>query len=39
MTLWKGNGAVLRSSSQQQLKEWTELFNFQNYLIAMDWNF
>ena len=37
MTLWIGNGAILKSSSQQQLKEflktyssWTELFNFQN---------
>ena len=37
MTLWIGNGAVLKSSSQLQLKEfekinssWTELFNFQN---------
>ena len=36
MTLWKGNGAVLKSSSQRQLKEfcknnsWMELFNFQN---------
>ena len=36
MTLWIGNGAVLKSSSQWQLKQfrkkysWTELFNFQN---------
>ena len=37
MTLWIVNGAVLKSSSQYQLKEslkinssWTELFNFQN---------
>ena len=36
MTLWIGNGAVLVSSSQWQLKtlkinnSWTELFDFQN---------
>ena len=37
MTLWTVNGAVLKSSSQWQLKEilkinnsWSELFNFQN---------
>ena len=36
-TLWIGNGAVLKSSSQWRLKEflkistlWPELFNFQN---------
>ena len=36
MTLWIGNGAVLKSSSPWQLKEflklnnsWMELFNFQ----------
>ena len=36
-TLWIGNGAVLKSSSQWHLKvilkidsSWTELFNFQN---------
>ena len=36
MTLWIANGAVLKSSSQWQLKaikinsSWMELFNFQN---------
>ena len=37
MALWIGNDAVLKSSSQWQLKElkkkndsWPELFNFQN---------
>ena len=33
ITLWIGNSAVLKSSSQWQLIEfekWTELFNFQN---------
>ena len=46
MTLWIGNGAVLKSSSQWQLKEfWKlnssghELFIFKNLLIAIDWNF
>ena len=35
MTLWIGNGAILKNSSQWQLKNfenkysWTELFNFQ----------
>ena len=39
MNLWIGNGAVLKSSSQWQLKEflkinssWMELFNFENSL-------
>ena len=39
MNLWIGNGAVLKSSSQWQLKEflkinssWMELFNFENLL-------
>ena len=40
MTLWIGNGAVLKSSSQWQLNfqrilkinnSWTESFHFQNY--------
>ena len=46
MTLWIGNGAVLKSSSQWQLKEfWTlnvsihELLIFKMLLIAIDWNF
>ena len=46
MTLWIGNGAVLKSSSQWQLKEfWKinssghELFIFKILLIAIDWNF
>ena len=39
MTLWIGNGAVLKSSSQWQLKEVDELFIFKILLIAMDWNF
>ena len=37
MTLWIGNGAVLKNSSQWQTKRilkinnsWTALFNFQN---------
>ena len=36
MTLWIGNGAVLKSSRPWQLKDfennnsWTELLNFQN---------
>ena len=45
MNLLIGNGAVLKSSSQWQLKEfrkinnsWTELFNFQNSFV-IDWNF
>ena len=46
MTLWVGNGAVLKSSSQLQLKEiWKfissvhELFIFKILLISIDWNF
>ena len=46
MTLWIGNGAVLKSSSQLQLKEFLKLndsvhklFIFKIPLIAMDWNF
>ena len=46
MTLWIGNGAVLKSSSESQLKEVRklnnsvhELFIFKILLIAMDWNF
>ena len=45
MTLWIVNGAVLKSSSQWQLKEfWKnnsihELFIFKILLIAIDWNF
>ena len=46
MTLWIGNGAVLKSSSQWQLKEvWKlnisvhDLFIFNILLIAIDWNF
>ena len=46
MTLWIGNGAVLRSSSQWQLKEVLklnnsvhELFIFKLLLIAIDWDF
>ena len=46
MTLWIGNGAVLKSSSQWQLKEvWKlndsvhELFIFKILLIAIDCNF
>ena len=45
MTLWIGNGPILKSSSQWQLKEfWKlnhsvhELFIFEIILIAMDWN-
>ena len=43
MTLWIGNGAVLKSSSQWQLKEFGklnsyvhELFIFKILLIAID---
>ena len=43
MTLWIGNGAVLKSSSPWQLKEFCilnnsvhELFIFKTLLIAMD---
>ena len=46
MTLWIGNGAVLKSSSQWQLKEFLklnnsghELFVLKILLIAIDWNF
>ena len=46
MTLWIGNGAVLKSSSQWQLKEfWKYIIHDRNYLIfkilliAIDWNF
>ena len=46
MTLWISNGAVLKSSSQWQLKEfWKlnnavhELFILKILLIAMDWKF
>ena len=46
MTLCIGNGAILKSSSQWQLKEfWKlnysrhELFIFKILLIAIDWNF
>ena len=46
MTLCIGNGAVLTSSSQWQLKEFGklnnsvhELFIFKILLIAMEWNF
>ena len=46
MTLWIGNGAVLKSSRQWQLKRilkinssWPELFNFKILFNAIDWNF
>ena len=40
MTLWIGNGAVLKSSSQWQLKESIHgLFILKIFLIAIDWNF
>ena len=46
MTLWIGNGAVLKSSSQWQLKEFRklnysvhELFIFKILSIAIDWSF
>ena len=46
MTLWIGNGATLKSSSQLQLKEFWKLNNsshklfiFKICLIAIDWNF
>ena len=46
MTLWIGNGAGLKSSSQWQLKAFLklnnsvhELFIFKILLIAIDWNF
>ena len=35
MTLWIGHGAVLKSSSQWQLKK----FIFRILLTAIDWNF
>ena len=45
MTLWIGNGAVLKSSSPWQLKEFRksnnsghDLFIFKILLIPMDWN-
>ena len=45
MTLWTGNDAVLKSSSQWQLKEFLKLnnsghesFTFKILLIAIDWN-
>ena len=45
MTLWKSNGAVLKSSGQWQLKEVSELNNsvhelfiFEIILTAIDWN-
>ena len=46
LTLWIGNGAVLKSSSQWQLKDVLklnnsghELFIFKILLNAIDWNF
>ena len=46
MTLSIGNGAVLKSSSQWQVKEFRKLnksvhesFIFKVLLIAIDWNF
>ena len=46
MTLWIGNGAVLKSSCHWQSKEFRkldnsvhELFVFKILLIAKDWNF
>ena len=46
MTLWIGNGAVLKSSRQWQIKEfWKlnntvhELFIFKILFIDTDWNF
>ena len=39
MTLWIGNGAVLKSSNQWQLKEFRKTNNFKIRLIAIDWNF
>ena len=46
MTLWIGNGAVLKSPSQWQIKEFSklnnsvyELFIFKILLIAIDLNF
>ena len=46
VTLWIGNGALLKSSSQWQLKEFWKLNNsvhevsiIKILLIAIDWNF
>ena len=46
ITLWIGNGAVLKSSKSMAIKRilkmnnsWTKLFDFQILLIAIDWNF
>ena len=46
MNLWIGNGALLKSSKQWQLNEYSklnnsghELFIFKFLLIAIDWNF
>ena len=41
MTLWIGNGAVLKSSSQWQLHEkfMTEYLMFKIILTAINWNF
>ena len=46
MTLWIVNGAVLKSSSHWQLKEFQKLIIhgrdnliFKIHLIAIDWNF
>ena len=46
MTLWIGNGVVLKSCSQWQLNELCklnnsghEIFIFEILLIAIDWNF
>ena len=46
MTFWISSGAVLKSSSQWQLKEFGklnnsghELFIFKILLISIDWNF
>ena len=46
MTLWIGNGAVLKNCNQWQLKDFGklnnsghELFIFKILLLAIDWNF
>ena len=46
MTFWIGNGTVLKSSSEWQLKEFRKINNsghelsiFKILLIAIDWNF
>ena len=45
MTLWIGNNALVKSSSQWQLKEFWKIIHGRNYLIfkilliAIDWNF